>query len=186
MNHLLPGEEAPEFEAITFDGVPFSSKDCIGQQKVWLAFYRYANCPICHHHLFEVAQLQEKLAKANVRVVAIFESKGLKFGKLSTDTRFPKFPMISDPDGSLYEAYGVEKRVAAFFHLSVAFKFVKAALAGFNQGPIDGSLTRVPAHFLIDEDGMINTAYYGKTIADHIPWEMVEDFLREHPALEVS
>ena len=59
-----------------------------------------------------------------------------------------------------------------------------AATNGFFQGAIDGSLSRIPAHFLINEDLTIQTAYYGTNAADHIGWEAVQDFVAQAPSQE--
>lgn len=37
----------------------------------------------------------------------------------------------------------------------------------------------LPADFLIDENGYIVEAYYGQDIGDHIPFERIENFLKE-------
>ena len=37
----------------------------------------------------------------------------------------------------------------------------------------------IPAHFLINEDGVIEGAFYGKTIADPIPWSEVKKFVEQ-------
>jgi hypothetical protein len=41
-----------------------------------------------------------------------------------------------------------------------------------------GTLTRIPADFLIDGEGTIADAYYGREIGDHIPYERDDDFAR--------
>lgn len=182
MPTIVAGTKAPVFEAVTFDGrhVDLSK---MKRKKTWLCFYRYANCPLCHHHLFEISQKYEELGLGKIQICAVFESQRLRFGKLQ-DRRFPQFPMISDPKGALYELYSVPKKIVGVFKAQVLYKWLQATAEGFLQGPIDGPIARIPAHFLIQEDLTIHTAFYGQHIADHIPWDTVENFV-SLPAVSV-
>jgi hypothetical protein len=47
---------------------------------------------------------------------------------------------------------------------------------GYFPRTIKGSLTTMPADFLIDESGIIQTAHYGKDEGDHLPFEEVKRF----------
>ena len=60
-----------------------------------------------------------------------------------------------------------------------AWGWVRAHLNGFFQKAVDGDITQLPAQFLIGEDGVIHTAFYGKNLADVIPWWRVNRFLGE-------
>jgi peroxiredoxin len=179
MSRLEPGQAAPPIKTVAMNGENVVLEEMQGK-KVWLCFYRYFGCPLCIHHVFEVASRQDLLEAKNLSMVAIFESERLKFGKLHGKT-FPNFPLISDPGQELYDEYGVERNMAGVVHPVVAVKFMQVMLAGFRQGKVDGPIDRMPAHFLVREDGTIHTAYYSKHAADHIPWEMVNAFLAEPP-----
>jgi hypothetical protein len=48
----------------------------------------------------------------------------------------------------------------------------------FFPGPTDGTKTRLPGDFLIDEQGVLRDVFYGRDIAEHLPFERVEAFLR--------
>lgn len=41
---------------------------------------------------------------------------------------------------------------------------------------IKGRLTTMPADFLIDRNGVIKTAYYGKDEGDHLSFDLVKAF----------
>lgn len=47
---------------------------------------------------------------------------------------------------------------------------------GYVPWLIKGSMTTMPADFLVDENGVIQTAYYGKDEGDHLPFERVKAF----------
>jgi len=42
---------------------------------------------------------------------------------------------------------------------------------------MEGNKAIVPADFLINNDGTIHTAFYGKHIGDHLPIEKIDRFL---------
>jgi peroxiredoxin len=89
----------------------------------------------------------------------------------------PPFPLASDPSESLYRLYGVGTSVAGMMHPRVMAGLVQASREGFHAGRTDGALSRIPADFLIGEDGRVADAYHGRDIGDHIPFDRVERFL---------
>ncbi|MNY68092.1 hypothetical protein D3C86_2058000 [compost metagenome] len=42
---------------------------------------------------------------------------------------------------------------------------------------MEGPANRIPADFLIREDGVIDVAYYGADVGDHVPLEQLERWL---------
>ena len=52
-------------------------------------------------------------------------------------------------------------------------KALQAMGKGFLPGRMEGSITLVPADFLIGPDGTILLAYYGRDISDHLPVEII-------------
>jgi len=53
---------------------------------------------------------------------------------------------------------------------------MKAMAKGYVPITIKGSMTTMPADFLIDEQGIIRIAHYGKDEGDHLPFEEVRAF----------
>lgn len=160
-------------------------------KKVWLALYRYASCPMCVEHIAEVLTRFKELEAAGIQFIAVFESRKDQFVKPNTGAtqkmmeQMP-FPMIADPEKKIYRAYKTKASLFAVFRLKVLWVGLRATFVkGFRQTSLDGSLGQIPAHFLIRPDGKIHTAYYGSTVADNIPWELVEKFETESmPHLE--
>jgi hypothetical protein len=46
-----------------------------------------------------------------------------------------------------------------------------------NKIELDGTTDRIGADFLIDENGLVNTAYYGKYLGDHLPIDAIKKFI---------
>jgi peroxiredoxin len=51
-------------------------------------------------------------------------------------------------------------------------------MRGNKWGKKEGSKTRIPADFLIDEEGILRHVYYGRHMDDHMPLDWIEDFLK--------
>ncbi|MNP85147.1 hypothetical protein D3C76_1847560 [compost metagenome] len=53
----------------------------------------------------------------------------------------------------------------------------EAEAAGFKLTPEEGSnFNRIPAEFVLDEDGIIRIAHYGRLITDHLPYGTIERY----------
>ncbi len=100
------------------------------------------------------------------------------------------FPIISDPQADLYNLYGVEvseEKVKATMADANTQKFVaEAAAEGFTLTPEEGSnFYRIPAEFLIDDNGIVQDAHYGQLVIDHLPLDVIDRFASSN-ILEVS
>jgi hypothetical protein len=92
----------------------------------------------------------------------------------------PYATMIPNPDQSLYKLYEVErsggKMMKGMFHGAMG-KMKKGKKLFKKQIKQDGNANRIGADFLIDENGNVARAYYGKFIGDHLPIEGIRQFL---------
>jgi peroxiredoxin Q/BCP len=90
------------------------------------------------------------------------------------------FPLVPDPNAQLYQLYGVEsskyKAFKSLLNYEVFRQFSEAIALRRPRGKREGDNVRIPADFLIDKAGMIQHAYYGSHIGDHIPLEEIESF----------
>ncbi len=178
---LTEGDLAPAIEGTTCQGVAFDPEQIRGK-KAWLIFYRYATCPLCALHLDSLGDVISA-AKANgVVVLAVYESSPAEFenakcGATSEMLRNAGIPMIADEERRLYRAFKTRQSSLAGFRLQTVLTLVKAAWRNFRQDSIDGKFGQLPSHFLIDENGVIDTAYYGESFTDHIDLEVVRKFI---------
>jgi len=175
---LKPGDKAPPFEAVTMDD---QSIDLAGfhDQKLLLAFFRYASCPLCNLRISELIRHQPELQLRGLHILAIFQSPSERLQKYAGRQR-PPFPMIADPDHHLYRLYGVESSWGGFLKGSLRLGSLATATArGFLPGPMDGDKARIPADFLIGPGLIIQTAYYGTDIGDHLPLRAIHRWLAQ-------
>ncbi|MCA9706428.1 MAG: redoxin domain-containing protein [Myxococcales bacterium] len=179
---LKVGDQAPDFSIETLDGSTVSLSDMRGKL-VWLAFFRYAACPLCNFRVHQLLSVWPKtFSERSFVMLGVFQSPGRKLEGL-VKRHDPPFKIVSDPKMELYVKYYLEASMRG-----VMGKDVRQALAGASKAgiplvrPWDGTPHRIPADFLVDRHGMIKNAFYGENIAQHIPFEEVTDFLDAHGA----
>ncbi len=175
---LKSKDKAPEFEVISVKGDSIRLENFKGKT-VLLTFFRFAGCPVCNFRMHELIENYERLKSKNIEIIAVFESGSETLKSYLTDSPVP-FPVIGDPALILYKKYSTDKSV--FKMMRTMFK--KKPKEEMKKGERlfmgkkykqDGSMTRIPADFIIDEKGIIKTAHYGKFIGDHIPLETLID-----------
>jgi peroxiredoxin Q/BCP len=115
-----------------------------------------------------------------LEIVAVFESPETNMSQYVGRQEAP-FPLIADPQADLYDLYGVEvseEKVQATMADTNTQKFVaEAAAEGFALTPEEGSnFYRIPAEFLIDDNGIVQDAHYGQLVIDHLPLDVIDRF----------
>lgn len=173
---LRTGQEFPHIIAPTITGDVVDTY-CLSGQKVWFIFYRYANCPMCNMHFDELQMQLGFLRDNNVRVVCFFESDKETFPKRFVEMNFPWLLMVADRDKQFYEKCGVENSWLKVFHPESVYGRVKAGVKGYKEKEIDGMLSTIPAHFLMWEGLRIAYTHYGRSLYDHLDWEVLKRFV---------
>lgn len=172
------GTPAPEFEVTDIFGEEFSLRDFKGQ-KVLLSFYRYAACPFCNLRFHKINKKYLDFKKEGLAIISVFHSPSDSIIK-NIQKHKPSFPIVPDPGLKLYELYGLRTSIWRFikmlFRIRDLWQSIRLGL--FKISP-EGPLSMVPADFLIDEQGYIHKAYYGKDSGDHIPFHEIKKWLKE-------
>ncbi len=172
---LSTGSLAPPLRTTDFLGAAVDLQALRGRP-VLLSFYRYASCPVCNLRVHSVIDAWEGWAAQDLAVVAVFQSPGSSILQHVGRQDAP-FPIVPAPAMTLYRRFGVEARWGGL----VSWRVVKAALRAFAKGylpgRVDGPFQRTPADFLIDRDGRIAVAHYGKDIDDHVPLATIAQWL---------
>ncbi len=173
------GDRAPAFSAATSSGEQIELDGYRGR-KVWLAFFRFASCPLANLRVHEICKRHD-LKPAELQIVAVFPSSPERIAAY-VGSQSPPFPLVSDPHEKLYMLYGLRASVAGLIGRDVGLRTVQAAALGFLPGPTDGTITRLPGDFLIDEEGIVRHVHNGEDVADHIPFERVLEFIGRRAA----
>ena len=146
MTTLKPGDPAPPFSLLDQAGRKVSLADFKGR-KLLVYFYPEADTPGCTVQSCAVRDAREDLGSLGVDVVGISPDQPNE--QAAFDRKFSLgFPLLSDPDHAVCEAYGVwgEKKM---------------------YGKTYQGLTR--SSFLIDENGRIQEAWYRVKPKDTVP-----------------
>ncbi|MEW9702524.1 peroxiredoxin family protein [Paenibacillus sp. SI8] len=178
-NPLSPGVAAPDFTFIGVDGSSLYLSNLRGR-KVLLVFLRNAACALCNLRVRHFIRRYKEWHLQGLEVVAVFESPQSNMSLYVSRQEAP-FALIADPLAELYDLYGVEvseEKLQATIADSNTHVFVAEAEAeGFALTPEEGSnMNRIPAEFLIDENGIIQVAHYGRLVTDHMPLEVIDRF----------
>jgi peroxiredoxin Q/BCP len=142
---LKKGDPAPEFDLPSDDGKRYRLRDLRGQ-KVVLYFYPKDDTPGCTVQACDFRDAQAEIRDKGAIVL------GVSADSLRSHEKFRKkfdlnFPLLSDEDNSVCEAYGVWKWKSMF---------------GLNFQGIGRST------FIIDEEGKIHEAMYGVSPDGHL------------------
>lgn len=163
------------------NAIDFTLKNHLGEnvtlsnykgKKIWLAFYRYASCPLCNLHIHNIIKNYHLVEKTGVVFLPIFQSSAKEISKYVGKGDVP-FNILCDPDEKIYELYQVNHTYKGFFSLTVYKKILKALLKGFMPGFFNGEVGRIPSELVIDENFNISFRYDGHDIGDHPDLELI-------------
>lgn len=155
------------------------------EKVVHLQFRRVAGCPICNVHLQSVVKRYDEITAFGIREVVLFHSTP---EELETYVDDLPFDLVADPDRRLYRRFGVENSVRAVADprsVAPVFKgLLDPSLAGklrlkAGMHRANGGHLGLPADVLIDTNGTVIDAKYGKHAGDQ--WS-VDELLRRAEA----
>jgi peroxiredoxin len=110
-----------------------------------------------HHAEIETAGLR-------ILAIGLGEPKHARHfgGKLA-----PNVECLTDEKPTLYEAFGIEKgNILRLLAPDAMAAGARAAKQGHRQGEATGDMQRLPGTFIIDGQGIVRYAYYGKHAGD--------------------
>jgi peroxiredoxin Q/BCP len=174
---LEVGQQAPSFVGQTIDGRRVELAALRGRT-VLLKFYRFATCPVCNWHMHAFIKDYASLEALGLTTIVLFHSPSEKIAR--TRRSVAPFDIVADPGRRIFEKYGVERSWAGMFTPAVMWTYALALKAGFPPGLLtsEGGITGNPADFIIDADGQIAFAHYGKHYADTLWASQVADIRR--------
>ncbi|NHJ47528.1 MAG: redoxin domain-containing protein [Asgard group archaeon] len=171
---LKAEEKAPNFKVVDLTGSKISLRD-FKDKIVLISFYRYASCPLCNLRISQLIQQYDDLQNKGLQIISFFQSPKESMLKY-VGNQNPPFPLIPDPRREIYRLYGVEKSWFKYIRGGISRNMFKALRAGFKVKDMEGQKNLVPADFMVD-NLTIKIAYYGKSIADHLPLVDIMQYL---------
>lgn len=180
---IITGQPAPDFSLIDINGIEFKTERLQGKRYL-LTFYRFASCPFCNLRLHRVIQKYKSYGN-DFEVIAVFDSTLKNLQKYSSRHQSP-FPILADENQTAHRLYQIKHSTSGVIK-GVIFRFpslILSLLKGYIPWRIKGDITAMPADFLIDENGIIQTIYYGRDEGDHIPMHLIKQFAQRRGELE--
>lgn len=171
-----PGDSVTPVRLPALDGTLFDLASLKGTPYM-LSFFRFASCPFCNLRMHELVTKFEQLPQG-FNIVAVFDSP-LDNLRRHADKHGAPFPVLADEYNAAYQLYDIEHSVSGVLK-GMLFRMPKLLYGMFGKGyipmRIKGSMTTMPADFLVDRGGIIREAYYGKDEGDHLPFSKIIEF----------
>jgi thioredoxin-dependent peroxiredoxin len=142
---LTPGDQAPDFTLPDADGNPVSLSSYRGRQVI-VYFYPAAMTPGCTKEACDFRDRQPDLAGADTAVLGISPDKPEKLAKFRDKEKLT-FPLLSDPDHAVEEAYGAYGEKMMYGKKSVGV---------------------IRSTFVINPDGTVAQAQYAVKATGHV------------------
>lgn len=171
---LTVGEQAPDFEASTYQGNKIILSDMYKDGPVVLVFYRGQWCPICNLHLKSFQAQLAQIENLGAKVLAVSVDKPEYGNKIVTNDALG-FEVISDPDAEILKSYNVIYQVPD----ELAAKYLTEYQIDLeaHSGRKDHMIA-VPATYVIDSAGTIIFAYANEDYKVRTKPEEVIDVLK--------
>jgi len=161
----------PSLDGSTFDLVSIKGK------RYLLTFFRFAGCPFCNLRLHNLVAHFDEFGP-NFTIVGIFDASLQDLQRHARKHNAP-FTILADESNSYYKEYDIRRSLTGTLKGAVV-KFPSVLYSMFVKGyfptSIGGNVLTMPADFLVDEEGIIKLAHYGKDEGDHISIETIKEF----------
>jgi peroxiredoxin Q/BCP len=142
---LAPGDQAPDFTLPDADGNEVSLASLRGQ-RVIIYFYPAAMTPGCTKQACDFRDSKSDLSEAGFAVLGISPDSPAKLAKFR-DRDGLTFPLLSDPDRKVLQAYGAYGEKTMYGKKSVGV---------------------IRSTFVVAADGKIEQALYGVKATGHV------------------
>jgi thioredoxin-dependent peroxiredoxin len=173
---LKEGEKAPMFDIEDIYGKHIALKNLKGK-KLMISFYRFSECPFCNLRVADLIQHYPDFEKQGLKMISFWQSTKEEILE-TVGTQHAPFPLIPDKQKKIYTLYGVENHFMAPWKVLLDLALsLRVLFSPFMKMKIAGEIDLVPADFLINSDGTIYRAYYGKHVGDHLPISEIESFI---------
>jgi len=144
-NRLAPGDPAPDFTLPDADGRPVSLSSFRGQ-RVIVYFYPAAMTPGCTKEACDFRDNLADLGNKGIAVLGISPDPPAKLARFR-DQEGLTFPLLSDPDRTVLQAYGAYGEKMMYGKKTVGV---------------------IRSTFVIDAEGTIDRALYGVKATGHV------------------
>lgn len=166
MAKLTAGQNMPDF---TFHTAFEEGKTLYGELsgKTFVWFLRYYGCTLCQVDLHALKTNYDKFTEKGARVIVVMQSAPSVIAAEIAQGDLP-FEIVCDETMALYKRFEIlpAKSKLGMASLAIVGKAKQAKELGFEHGAYEGDELQLPALFLLDREGKIEYAHYGKNVTD--------------------
>lgn len=175
---LRPGDQVKRIELPVIDGSMFNM-DSVEGKPFMLSFYRFASCPFCNLRINKLVKRFDEFG-GDFALIAIFNSSPENLARHTAGHHAP-FPILADENKIFYNSFGIQYSWVGFLKgmMMRLPTLLGGMLRGYLPAEFNHRLSIMPADFLVDAKGVIQTAYYGQDEGDHLSFDEVKAFALE-------
>ncbi len=153
-------------DIVTLDGTNTTLTALLDHKKTLLFFLRDSACILSMYEIYLLKKQYGLITERDARLIVCVQADPAASRENLPDT-YP-FPIICDAGHVLYQLYGVTSAPDrnAMEGENTHSRITMAREAGFIHGKDSGDPLQLPAVFYIDESGIIQYAFYGRTAED--------------------
>lgn len=170
------GDKIEDLSLPAIDGSQFNL-DQVQGRRYMISFMRFAACPFCQLRIHQLISKWQELGE-NFTVIAVFDSSLENLQKHAQKHAAP-FSILADESGEYYRKFSIKHSMLGMLQ-GMLLRMPTLLYAMFSKGyipsSIKGKMTTLPADFLVDENGVIDTIYHGKDSGDHMPFKQIKAF----------
>jgi peroxiredoxin len=134
-----------------------------------LQFRRFVGCPICNTHIRQLIMRADEIKAAGVREVIFFHSTVEEMQPLQEGL---PFDLVADAEKVYYKKFGIEASLTYILNGKAIAAAVRGMLRGNLTLKMTGGPLGLPAEFLIEPNGRVRAAKYGRHAYDQ--WSVDE------------
>src|SRR5205085_9337537 len=109
---VVEGSTAPDFNLESNQGDSIRLSDYQGHKHIVVYFMREFTCLQCQRNAIQLGRMYEQLKAQNVEVLVIGGGERKDAERLTKLLNLP-YPVLADPDRSVYERYSLDKVLIA-------------------------------------------------------------------------
>ena len=141
MATLRVGQKAPDFDVTASDGTKLRLEDFVGKKNVVLYFYPGDFTPVCTRETCGFRDMHEALQSQDTEIIGVSVDSDASHRRFADQYKVP-FPLVSDVQRSLSQAYGATSFLGDLFKKAGRATFVidkKGEIAGIFRGELSSA-----------------------------------------------
>ncbi len=119
----------------------------------------------------------EELEAHGVRALLVSFGQEWLARRWMQETNAP-FPLLMDPERSVYRAYGLERSFAKSWHPRMLLHYLGLLLKGRKLRPIQGDPIQLGGDFIVDSQGIVRYAHPSEDPADRPSFQQILEALK--------